>query len=84
MNGLETRLKRYTSKSRKKHWHIDYFIEKARLIAILIIPSEFRLEEKVASLLEEKFEPVIKGFGASDTKSYTHLFYLGDLQISYL
>lgn len=83
MNGFGGRLRRYISGGRKKHWHIDYLLDVARLMAILIIPSETRLEAKVASLLEEKFEPAVAGFGTSDTKSTTHLFYIGDLQIVY-
>ncbi len=81
MNGFGARIRRYISGGRKRHWHIDYLLDVANLMAILLIPSETRIEEEVASLLEKKFEPVVDGFGSSDTNSTTHLFYLGDLKI---
>ncbi len=83
MNGFGARIRRYISGGGKKHWHIDYLLDVAKLMAILLIPSETRIEEQIASLLEKKFEPSVAGFGASDTKSTTHLFYVGDLEIDY-
>ncbi len=76
MNGFNVRIKRYIHGGKRKHWHIDYFLEIAHLEAILLIPSEVRIEEAVASRLSSMFEN-IKGFGSSDTRLPSHLFYAG-------
>ncbi len=76
MNGLYGRLKRYLNGVKKRHWHIDYLIEVARLRAVLVIPSDVRLEEYVAWRLSQVFES-IRGFGSTDSKLTSHLFYVG-------
>ncbi len=78
MGGFRKRLKRYLAERRKLRWHIDYLLQYAEIMGILLIPSSSRIEEAVASRLAVCFKPFIEGFGASDANSRTHLFYLGD------
>ncbi|RLI89266.1 MAG: GIY-YIG nuclease family protein [Candidatus Altiarchaeales archaeon] len=76
LNGLEQRLRRHLSKEKKKFWHIDYFLEKAEVMAIFIIESDRKLECKIAKELGKYFS-VIKNFGSSDCSCEGHLFYVG-------
>lgn len=72
MGGFFKRIPRYF-KERKKHWHIDYFLDYARILSILLISSKENLEEKLAKLLLKLAEPIPK-FGCTDKKSVSHLF----------
>jgi len=71
MNSLLGRLKHHLT-SKRKHWHIDYLKEKAKMIAIFAIISNKKLESKVSKILSGK---PIKNFGSTDTNDYSHLFY---------
>ncbi len=79
MNNLEKRVERHLRKNKKMHWHVDYLLNEAKVLMVIEIPSNERLEEKVAWHFEKFFEPV-KGFGASDTKSKGNLFRVPDKQ----
>jgi len=39
-NGLEARLARHLRKEKRLHWHIDYLLKEARLLEIILCPSE--------------------------------------------
>ena len=80
MKGFNTRIPRYIKGPARKHWHIDYLLEYAELLAILLIPSNERIEEAVASKLRAVFSSPVKGFGSSDSSSFAHLFYLSDVK----
>ncbi len=80
MKGFDTRIPRYINGPVRKHWHIDYLLEFAELLAILLIPSDEKIEEAVAAKLGTVFSSPIKGFGSSDTSSFAHLFYLSDIK----
>ncbi len=73
MNGLSSRLKRYLNPPRKLRWHIDYLMEHVKLIQIVCFISSEPLEETLAKMLEKHFD-YIRGFGATDAKSASHLF----------
>ncbi len=75
LNSLTSRLK-WHLESKKKHWHIDYFKEKAKIIGIVALVSNKRLESEIANSL--KGEPV-RGFGSTDTKDISHLFYYNNV-----
>ncbi len=68
----EKRLERHLRKNKKLFWHIDYFLEKARITNIYIAKGK---ECDVAQKIDL---PFIKGFGCSDCTCVSHLFY-GDL-----
>jgi len=72
--NLYNRINRHLSNSKKKHWHIDYFLEYANIESVYV--SHLRCESDVAKELENIFKPIFN-FGNSDDKSSkSHLFYL--------
>ncbi|WP_175059212.1 DUF123 domain-containing protein [Thermococcus sp. 2319x1] len=74
MNSLEKRVARHFRKEKRLHWHIDFLLQKAQLLEAYLIPSEERLEEELSRILEKVFQGV-EGFGASDVKVKTNLYY---------
>lgn len=76
LNNLQKRIERHKRKIKKKHWHIDYFLEKAKILKIkTILTSEKKecwLSNKIKSL---KSKTVMKKFGSTDCKCETHLHY---------
>lgn len=70
--NMAKRIARHLRKKKKKFWHIDYLLQYAEVKKVWTsdIP-----EEKMAELLAEKMTAPVLGFGASDKKSKTHLFY---------
>ncbi|WP_448521975.1 GIY-YIG nuclease family protein [Pseudothermotoga sp.] len=78
MGDLSTRVARHLRKHKRKHWHIDYLLEHAEVLSVIMLPSERRLEEEISSALSKKFDGP-KGFGSSDLKVKTNLYRLDDL-----
>lgn len=77
MKGLFSRIYRHEKQYKRNFWHIDYLLEKAKLVLSVLIPSEKRLEDEIASKLRGK---PIPGFGASDSPLSSHLFYYKDFE----
>ncbi len=76
MGGLDQRLKRHRSKSKKKHYHIDYILSgNMKIKKEYQIQSTQRLESKISKRVSEVCDYSIFGFGSSDTKDDSHLFY---------
>ncbi len=73
-NGVESRVKRHVSDEKKKHWHIDYFLEEASVKDTLVYNEGKEGECRTAALLKEEFE-YIEDFGCSDCSCDSHLFY---------
>ncbi len=72
LSGLRRRLTRYLRKPTRKHWHIDYLLEKASLLSVLYSLTENREVRPELELSRELevlplFEPV-PGFGCSDLR----------------
>jgi len=73
LSGLRRRLVRYVKGPARKHWHIDYLLDKAILIAVVYSTTRQRepRPELVLSREFEKqidlFEP-IPGFGCTDLR----------------
>jgi Uri superfamily endonuclease len=67
MNGLEGRVKRHLRKEKKRHWHIDYLLDKAVVRDVITCPAERKIECDVTRILERLYSPV-PGFGASDCR----------------
>lgn len=89
LNGLEGRLKRHLRQEKKLHWHIDYLLKKARISNIFYAEtpagSRFpeqppRVECQIARSLAQYFE-FAKGFGCSDCRCPSHLFYSKNLKV---
>ncbi len=76
MNRLESRIRRHLSREKTNFWHIDYLLDNARIVDVIIVESSKRIECRIAGNLANEFRPVSK-FGSSDCKCNGHLFYLG-------
>jgi len=74
LNGLDQRIQRHLKSEKKLHWHIDYLLKHAKIISVFYRESDNREECVIAKALNENLSPVI-GFGCSDCKCKTHLFY---------
>ena len=59
------------------HWHIDYLLPHAKILSIHVFKAskewECRLSQKIAGL--EGARVIMKGFGTSDCKCPSHLYY---------
>jgi sugar fermentation stimulation protein A len=75
--GLQARLKRHLRKEKKRFWHIDYLLEKAEVAEVWIRKNDFA-ECDTAGKIQD-FIPsapkAIHGFGSSDCRCPSHLFY---------
>ncbi len=69
--GIKSRINYHLRIKKKKHWHIDYLLEKAKIIKISVLCNKKEVE--IAQLFTKKFKG-IKGFGSSDTPLNSHLF----------
>ncbi|MEM2154278.1 MAG: GIY-YIG nuclease family protein [Nitrososphaeria archaeon] len=71
--GLQARIRRYF-KGGKRHWHIDYILDKMKIIGVFILPEK-NFESYLANIAVKNFK-FIKGFGCSDKKDdMSHLLY---------
>jgi len=83
MNGIESRILRHLRSNKKTHWHIDYFLRKAKIIEVHCFSSDKMEECRIAQKFQKRFLSV-EGFGCSDCKCSSHLFYsprLSDLRL---
>lgn len=79
MNGLEQRVGRHLSDEKKKHWHIDYFLDEADTVACLKLRTEEDLEcELNRHVSKLGKEAPVGGFGSSDCNCESH-FHLLDV-----
>ena len=74
MNGFEARLARHVKQKKKPHWHIDYLLNEAELVNIVLCPSDTRMECFLAQALAKEFQ-FIPGFGSSDCECASHLYF---------
>jgi Uri superfamily endonuclease len=79
MGGLRGRINRHLRREKRIRWHIDYFLEKGRVEGVIYAPTDERLECLLAQRLERVFHS-IHGFGSSDCRCPSHLFYCENLQ----
>ena len=77
MRGFKSRLDRHLKSDKKPHWHIDYFLEKASISEIILCETKNRIECAIAQALSCQFDS-IPGFGSSDCKCRSHLFFATD------
>ncbi len=73
-NNLHKRVFRHTRKNKVLKWHIDYLTEVGRFKEGILFYTSKRIECNLASILAKNFRS-IKGFGSSDCKCDSHLFY---------
>ncbi len=72
--NLHRRISRHYSTHKKLRWHIDYFLVHAKILTHFSLPLPKEYEEKIAMRMGERFKS-ISGFGASDSRARSHLFY---------
>ncbi len=77
LGGIENRVSRHLGKRRKKFWHIDYFLSNSYvdIDCIYCLNSNRKIECDVAKKMGIIAAP-IKGFGSSDCKCESHLFFI--------
>lgn len=74
--GVRARVSRHLRADKPKHWHIDYLREFATPVAIWVSFELVRLEHRWAKAFYAMEEmSAIEGFGCSDCKCHSHLFY---------
>lgn len=74
LNSLEKRIQRHLKKDKKTHWHIDYLLRYAKIINVFYKENNKREECNIVKKLDKKVSS-ITGFGCSDCKCGSHLFY---------
>ena len=74
LNGLEQRIQRHLRENKKIHWHIDYLLKYAKVINAFYKENNIREECLIAKIFEGTLHS-ISGFGCSDCKCKSHLFY---------
>ncbi len=75
MGGLTARVARHLRASKKKHWHVDYLRPHVSEVEALPIRSSKRIECSLAKAMAQIMNPGPKGFGCSDCRCSTHIFY---------
>jgi sugar fermentation stimulation protein A len=77
--NLTQRINRHLRKVRKKkHWHLDYLSPEARVLKGLPIMSYRNLECDLAGALKSIGGKAVPGFGSSDCRCGSHLYYFAD------
>lgn len=77
MSGIIPRLRCHMKKNKTPRWHIDYLTVKASINSIIISESQQKIECSIAKALESQFA-CVAGFGSSDCKCTSHLFFVPD------
>ena len=77
MGRLESRLNYHLKGNKKPHWHIDYLLQRASIIGVILCETEERTECTIAQALKGQFDS-IPGFGSSDCKCRSHLFFAAE------
>ncbi len=75
MNSIEKRIERYLRRDKKLKWHIDYLLLYGKVVYVFKIPSEKKIECRVARKIESIGRIVAKKFGSTDCNCRSHLFY---------
>lgn len=77
LNGLGARLARHLGDDKKYHWHIDYLLDRAMVRTVIYAPTVEKKECSLARELAFRLSPVT-GFGSSDCRCSSHLFFYPD------
>lgn len=76
MRGLESRIERHMRRRKRMRWHIDYILPYGRIVEVKrhgSVLSECELSRGIGELPGSRI--VVRGFGSSDCRCPTHLFY---------
>jgi Uri superfamily endonuclease len=74
LNGVDQRIQRHLRKQKKIHWHIDYLLNRTKIVNVFYKQSKIREECFSAKTLERELSS-IPGFGCNDCECKSHLFY---------
>ena len=76
--GLNARVKHHAKKTAHPHWHIDYLRSVTRIKAVWYSKTETLMEHHWAAAVEKmpRAQIPVKGFGSSDCRCISHLFYV--------
>lgn len=74
MGGLKPRLSHHLQGNKKPHWHIDYLLNRASITGVILCEAGSRIECTIAQALSHQFDS-IPGFGSSDCRCHSHLFF---------
>jgi Uri superfamily endonuclease len=74
LGGFKSRLNRHLQRNKRPHWHIDYLLHMASINGIILCESQDRIECTIARSLGGQFDS-IPGFGSSDCRCKSHLFF---------
>jgi len=77
LNGLEARIARHLKEDKLLHWHIDYFLQKAKVEEVLWGITDKNEECAIAGHHMQALLSVPR-FGCSDCRCTSHLFFSGD------
>ncbi|RLJ09879.1 MAG: hypothetical protein DRP15_02040 [Candidatus Aenigmatarchaeota archaeon] len=75
MGGLDKRILRHLSDKKKLRWHIDWFLQHAKITDVIRIPSKRRIECLVSKIVRDISDSEIRGFGCTDCKCSSHLYF---------
>jgi Uri superfamily endonuclease len=81
LNGLEHRIQRHLRENKNMYWHIDYLLQYGKIINVFYKESIFREE----CFITNKFADIlisVPGFGSSDCKCNSHLFFGSQSEIT--
>ena len=77
LHGLEHRIGRHLRKEKRLHWHIDYLLQYAEICGVICAETGSKQECRIAEGLQKILESV-PGFGCSDCRCFSHLFFSND------
>jgi len=75
LSGIDQRVQRHLRTQKKFHWHIDYLLQYATIQEVYYRVSDVKEECLTAQYFSKIFDS-ISGFGCSDCKCNSHLFYV--------
>jgi Uri superfamily endonuclease len=84
LSGIGRRVSRHLRNEKNKFWHIDYFLmsRHVNIEQIFCIESDKKIECRIAKKVGTIAESV-EGFGSSDCRCRSHLFFLGDQEVGW-
>lgn len=79
LNGIARRVSRHLKVKKNNFWHIDYLLSNrhVNIEKVYGLESDKMIECQIAEKIGGSAES-IEGFGSSDCRCRSHLFYLGD------
>jgi len=82
--GVKARVSRHLRADNRKHWHIDYLRERVTPLEVWVSYDAKHFEHEWAKILLDWPETTpVQGFGCSDCRCSSHLFFTSKLPNSY-